>query len=120
MIEENKSSNALKYFVVMTIFSVAALALYSFLWPEYQRSQILRRGSPAQATILKVRDTGNRYNDQPEVFLLLEVRPKDRAPFQAKVEMIISPVYIPQFQPGKVVSVRYDPKDLSKVAVAEE
>jgi hypothetical protein len=71
---------------------------------------LLEDGQPAQATILKVRDTGTTINNNPVVRLLLEVQPPGGTPFQAETERLIPRLQIPQIQPGSVVAVRYDPQ----------
>ena len=79
--------------------------------------ELRTRGVPAEARILEVWDTHMRVNDDPVVGFLLEVRPTDREPFQAKTKGLISIVFIPQFQPGAIVPVRFDPDDPSRVAL---
>jgi hypothetical protein len=75
------------------------------------------RGVSAEARILEIWDTHMRVNDDPVVGFLLEVRPPDRAPYQAKAKGLISIIFIPQFQPGAIVPVRFDPDDPSRVAL---
>jgi len=79
--------------------------------------QLLQTGVPAQATILTLADTGTTINGNPMADLLLDVRPADRPPFQARTRTIISRLRISMLQPGAVVPVRYDPNDLSKIAI---
>ena len=74
-----------------------------------QNRAVLTNGLPTQATILKMSDTGTTINNDPVVRLLLEVRPPDQPTFQAEAERLISRLQIPQFQPGAVVQVKYDP-----------
>jgi hypothetical protein len=74
-------------------------------------------GLPAEAEILEVADTNESLNDQPIIRLDLLVRPPDRPPFRATVpRFMITYLQVPQFQPGKVIPVRYDPRDPSRVA----
>ena len=91
--------------------------LYLFLFPEYEQDQLRKTGLPAKGTIMSIDDTGNRYNDQPQVNVHLRVEPEGKPKYETDVTMIISPVYLPQFQPGKTVDVKYDPQDPSKVAI---
>ena len=76
-----------------------------------------KRGVSAEATILKVWDTGMTVNEDPVVGLLLEVRPSDTGVYQAETKALISRIDVPQFQPGHVIPVRYDPKDPKEVAI---
>ena len=79
---------------------------------------VLAHGESAPAVILKSWQSGTVMNDiNPQIGLLLEVRPANRPAFQAETKMFISMMQIPQFQPGAVLQVKYDPNDTSKVAV---
>lgn len=78
---------------------------------------VLARGLPAQATILKITDTGTTINQNPLVRLLLEVHPQNEPPFQAETERIIPRLQIPEIQPGVMLEVKYDPasKDVALI-----
>lgn len=103
---------------VMLVLGLA-LPLYIFFYPEYQNSQLLENGLPARAEILSIEPTGNTYNDQPQARIRLLVSPELSEQFEAETLMIINPIYAPQFQPGKMVKVRYDANNHSKVAIEE-
>jgi hypothetical protein len=102
-----------------------ALTLASLLLPpilcqvaEWQReAEILRDGTPAKARVADIRPTGNMFNDQPEVTISMQVQPAAGEPFSAKVVTFMSPVYLPRFQPGALVDVRFDPKKPNDVAL---
>jgi hypothetical protein len=80
--------------------------------------KLLQQGVPAQATILKIWDTGVTLNDNPQVGMLLEIQAPNREPFRVEMKSIISRLALAQVQPGRVVPVRYDPENPSKVALA--
>ncbi len=80
--------------------------------------ELLATGESAQATIVNLWDTGTTVNDNPLVGLLLEVRPTSRPPYQVKTSLLISRLQIPQYQPGRVLAVKVDPKNPEKVAIA--
>lgn len=106
--------------IAILCFAVAiGFAFYSFFWRDYQRDKLIERGLPATAVILNADPTGNTYNSQPEIRLKLRVSPPQGQPYETETEMVINPIYAPQFQPGKSVKVKYDPEDRSKVAVEE-
>ncbi len=115
--EANPKSGCSLLVIPGFIFSVVLLLLLMFFWSYYSNDQLLRKGLPGEAVILDIQDTGNRYNDQPEVKLILEITPRQGAPFRSEAKQIISPVYLPQFQPGAHVEVRYDPKNRKKAAI---
>jgi PDZ domain len=80
--------------------------------------ELREHGVSAEATILKVWDTGWTVNDGPVIGMRVEVRPSDGPAFEATIKKtLISRIDIPQFQPGTVVPVRFDPKDRTVVAV---
>jgi hypothetical protein len=75
-------------------------------------------GTPAEAEILRIWDTGTTVNDDPVIGMEVEVRPDDGDPYQAVIAKTwISRLNIPQFQPGRILAVRYDPQDRTRVAV---
>lgn len=82
-----------------------------------QASALLATGEPAQAKILKLRDTGTTLNDNPKVELLLEVYPADRAAYQVTTKCYVSRLRISQVQTGAVIAVKIDPQDVTKVAL---
>jgi hypothetical protein len=75
-------------------------------------------GVPAQATIIRIWDTGTTINDNPVVGFLLEVHPANQPAYQAETKSMIPRLAIPQFQPGATVPVKIDPANLTRVAIA--
>jgi hypothetical protein len=75
-------------------------------------------GVPAQAEILSIGDTGMTINEDPVIRLQVEVRPADRPAYQATIKrLLVSRIEVSQYQPGRVIGVRYDPKDPSRVSI---
>ncbi len=75
-------------------------------------------GVPARAEILAIAETGMSINDEPVVRLDVQVLPPDGRPFTATIRrLLVARVDIPQYQPGRVIAVRYDPKDPSRVSI---
>jgi hypothetical protein len=75
-------------------------------------------GIPAEAEILSIADTKRALNDDPIVRLEIEVRPAGQPPFRATIQrFLITYLQVPQFQPGKIIAVRYDPRDPSRAAI---
>jgi hypothetical protein len=101
---------------VVTVGSIGAVMFFVFkaMRPD---PTIMKSGTPAQATIQNVWQTGTYVNNNPQIGMQLEVRPPSGAPYQAQVNAIIPLVNIPQFQPGAVVPVKIHPTDPSKVAL---
>lgn len=115
------------FFVVVTIacsicFSLLITVGVIFVILRVMKSfgpdkDTLASGTPGQATILKVWQTGAMVNYNPQLGLLLEVRPPTGEPYQVEVKMVVPMVNIPQFQPGAVVPVKINPKDRQKVVL---
>jgi hypothetical protein len=79
--------------------------------------ELQRVGVPAQAEILSIRESGLTVNDSPVITLDVEVRPADRPPYKATIKrLLVSRLEIPQFQPGRVIPVRFDPQAPSRVS----
>jgi hypothetical protein len=82
-----------------------------------QRKRILATGTPAQATIMRIWETGTRVNNQPLVGFEVQVHPHGGHPYMAQTQMIISALQIPSIAPGAVVHCKFDPADPTKVAL---
>lgn len=107
---------------IMTVvmFSIFYFTFKSVLGPEVEARKILENGIDAEATILEVKETGWTVNDIYYIVnFVVEVRPKDQPPYKAKIRGMISRLTMPQFQPGAIVPVKYDPKNPQKVALVE-
>jgi len=75
-------------------------------------------GTAAEAEILSLWDTGITLNHDPVIGLKVRVRSTDRPPYEATIaKSLISRLDVPRFQAGKVIPVRVDPKDPSRVAL---
>jgi len=84
----------------------------------YSDSDLVATGVSAQAEILEHWETGIKVNDEPVIGLRVRVKPADRPPYEATIKrVLISQLEIPQFQPGAVIPVRFDPKDPSRVSI---
>ena len=77
----------------------------------------MAKGVPAQATILKMWDTGTTVNDNPLVGLLLEVGPQDRPACQVQPLRLVSRLKIPLVQTGATVPVQFDPSAAAPAAL---
>jgi hypothetical protein len=105
--------------VLALLLSLAGLALGCSMFDTgmSEAKDLQRVGLPAQAEILAIGETGLTVNDNPVITLDVEVRPADRPPYQATIKrLLVSRLEVPQFQPGRVIPVRFDPKDPSRVS----
>jgi hypothetical protein len=75
-------------------------------------------GIAAEATVLRIWDTGITVNQDPVIGMEVELKPAEGQPWRATIpKSLISRLDVPRFQPGQSVSVRYDPHDTSRVAL---
>ena len=74
-------------------------------------SETVNSYSVAQATILKVWDTGVTLDHDPQVGLLLEIRPFDQPDYQIETKAIIPRSHLRRVQPGANLPVTVDPQN---------
>lgn len=104
-------------FELITMCTVAFVVLMMGIvfGPPYFRDREASRlntiGTEVPATILGVEDTGNRYNDTPELLYTLEVAPSGTTPYRATIKTIGYPM-----PGGTAISVVVDPNDPQNVA----
>ena len=93
------------------VVTVAAIALPLYLRRANQKKAeaLLATGTPGEATILQLADTGMRINDDPRVSLLLEVRIPGYPAYQVQKTVTIPLIRMSQVQVGAVVAVMADP-----------
>jgi len=115
--KEGKGKNLIAVFILGSIFLIIGIALGPGLYKDWQQKKVLESGIEAPATIVDIVDTGNRYNDNPEVRIILEVEPEGGEPYTAEQNTVMSPVDLVKFKPGQSVRVKYDPGKPSLVAI---
>ena len=86
---------------------------------QAEKERILSSGVSAPAKILQYMPMGVNVNgNNPAVNLIVEVQPVAVAPFTAQAHgNVIAEASVYKFQPGQMVTVRYNPNDLTEVAL---
>ncbi|MDD5382770.1 MAG: hypothetical protein PHH60_03850 [Candidatus Margulisbacteria bacterium] len=102
--------------IIFSIMMVAVAVVFIF-GPQLQQNRILENGLPGQAEVLNIAPTGVLVNDQPRCKLDLKVTTASGEVYETTLFMVISPVYLPQFQPGANLNIRYDRQNKKEVAV---
>ena len=75
-------------------------------------------GEAAQATILNATDMNVRVNDAGSMMSFhLEVHPTDKPVFQAETQGAISDAARAKYAPGQTIWVKFNPNDLTQVAL---
>lgn len=111
--------NYLPIIIIGFVALIFAIVFLPMLRGSMRSSQLMKTGVSAQAQILKVWQTGMYVNEQPQIGMVLQVQPADgSAPFQAEAKKVVSMIQIPQFQPGGMLEVKYDPANPKEVAIA--
>lgn len=79
---------------------------------------IRNTGVSAKAIIMTFEDTGIEINENNRYSIFtVQVIPENGKPFKAQTKGAISHSALSKYQPGKEVWVKYDPKDLTRVAL---
>lgn len=110
--------NYLPIIIIVVVVVILAIVFLPMLRGSMRSSKLMQTGVSAPAQILKVWQTGMTINDQPQIGFLLQVQPANGAPFQAEAKKVVSMIQIPQFQPGGMLEVKYDPANPKEVAIA--
>jgi hypothetical protein len=80
-------------------------------------SELLTTGVDGTATIGQIMHTGKTVNMMPEISFEMTVSVGGASPVSVQHVQTISPVSIPQIQPGMTVPVKVDPNDPNKVFI---
>ncbi|WP_426753599.1 SHOCT domain-containing protein [Myxococcus sp. Y35] len=100
------------------ILLYAAWVVGSFIRDAMVERNVLKHGEDAEATVLKLRDTAWRVNHRPVFELLLEVRQRGRASYQARVRKRLGPHQsVGSLGVGMRLNVKIDRNDPGKVAI---
>jgi hypothetical protein len=105
------------FFFIIPFFLVFGLAFGPLVVDGIRHSRLRANGESAEATIVKVQETGMRVNRQPRVKITLEVRPSMRSPYQAVTHKIVSYFEVSQYQVGAVMDVKFDPNAPQHVVI---
>lgn len=100
------------------VIIVVAFVLRRVFELSAPNQELLATGESAEATILKLWDTGTSVNVNPLAGPLLEVNAPNRAPYQVETSKLISRLETSQYQPGATLVVKIDPHNPQKVAIA--
>jgi hypothetical protein len=79
--------------------------------------RLMATGTVATGIVKGIRDTGTMVNMQPQIELDLEVTIPGQTAYPVTTRQVVSPVNIPQIQPGNPVSLRVDPMDVNRVLI---
>jgi hypothetical protein len=98
--------------VVLVIVGFSMRPLFRLFFPPN-----IKNGITAEAEVLEVRDTGTTINDDPQIALLLEVRPSMAATFQTELKTLVSRLEVANYRPGCKAVVLYDPTNPKRMVL---
>jgi hypothetical protein len=79
---------------------------------------ILASGTSADATVVSATPLNIFVNgNNPAMKFVVEVHPEAGPKFQAETMGVIAEASVPKYQPGENIRVKYDPGDLTRVAI---
>jgi hypothetical protein len=79
------------------------------------KNELLATGTPGKARVLGLTDTGMEVNNNRVVEVRVEVTVEGADTYTAVIRDSISPILMPQVQPGATVPVRVDAADRDSV-----
>lgn len=106
--------------VLVIMCAVFGLIWFIFLGPLFRNAKILKTGLPAQATILRIWDTGVTINDNPQLGLDLELSAEGRPNWTAKSKLVVSRLEVHQYKAGMTLHARFNPENPQEVAVSAD
>lgn len=77
----------------------------------------IKNGVTADAEVLEVQDTGITFNGNPQLKLVLQVRPSLGVAFQAVVRTVVSQEEVGQYRTGCLAVVEYDPARPKRIVI---
>ncbi len=95
---------------------VLPFALFFLFGPD-DDDRVREHGIPALGVVEAIEDTGNRFNDNPQVEMRVRVEREGQPPRVVEIDGILSVVEVPQYQPGARLDVRVDPEDPAHVVI---
>ena len=104
--------------VIVAIQIMFASRVKKKFYASYDNADLLKNGNEAQATILKVWQTGLKVNINEQIGLRLQVQAPDGDPYETEIKAVVPKVLVSQYQEGRAVQVNVDPYDRTRVALA--
>jgi hypothetical protein len=111
----SQDGDSVPFFVIPVVLVVVGLSFLPFMRIFFPTK--IKNGVVAEATVMKVWDTGVSINDNPQVGMLLDVHPPTGTSFQAETKKVVSRLNTGVIQPGVQVQVFYDPANLKRLVV---
>jgi hypothetical protein len=95
----------------------ATLAQSGMSMDPMQNMAMIAGATQGNAVVQAITDTGTQINGAPVVELDLLVTVPGKDPYPVKHRQLLSAVVLPNYQPGKMFSVRVDQTDPTKIII---
>jgi Protein of unknown function (DUF3592) len=92
---------------------------FLFIGPMIRHDQLVKNGIKAEGRLLSVDETGNTFNDAPELELVIEFKRQDGRLDTATTDFVPSLRTLHYYQAGVKVTTAYDPEDPEDVTVVD-
>jgi hypothetical protein len=104
--------------MIVAIQIMVASRVKKKFYANYDNADLLKNGNEAQATILKVWQTGLKVNINEQIGLRLQVQDPDGNTFETEIKAVVPKVMVSRYQEGSTVQVNVDPYDHTRVALS--
>ncbi|PIN91231.1 hypothetical protein COU61_02385 [Candidatus Pacearchaeota archaeon CG10_big_fil_rev_8_21_14_0_10_35_13] len=109
------------WWILLFVLIVLIINFFIFFYPGIKKSMVekklLETGKEAQAEIISITDTGNRYNSNPEVIITLKVKLAEEETFNTEIRTTLSAVEITKMPEGTIVKVLYNQDNHKQVMI---
>ena len=96
---------------------VAFAGYWFFFRPAFVALEVMQKGEPAMAIILKVWETGVTVDHHPRLGLLLEIRHRTMVPYEIELKQNVTKEELKNYQVGRMLHVKVDARNPKKVAI---
>jgi hypothetical protein len=107
--------------ITIAVLGGVGFFLYRMFQGNQKNKAILETGVSAPATIISAQEgsvaVSSGISRSIQVHLTLQVMPTNRPPFQAVATTMVGQLQLGLISPGAQVQVKYDPNDITKVAI---
>lgn len=105
--------------LLVVVILIAAIPFLRRLWIEGQAEWLRRTGEPAQAVVLRLEDTGERYREGPVLVVHVRFSTPLQGVVQSSFRRAMTPVELQSVRPGATVGIVYDRGRPSRIALHE-
>jgi hypothetical protein len=83
----------------------------------FENMQGMAAATRGSATVVKIEDSGEKFQEASIYNVMLDVTSDTHPPFQVVHKQMIAAAALGNWQPGKVLPVRFDPANTSQVTI---